>query len=221
LEVSIGFEPCLWIGGDYANVLPAPDGRVLLAVADASGKGVAAAMIASGVHSIVHSSIRAGSKLEDMIHSLNQYLLESTDRQSFVTMIGALVDPRTGKTICVNAGHPPMLVIEPNGNIMEMRYGNNPPLGVMPMTVELDTTELQPGHLLVLFTDGVSELRDPNGRMLGLDGIKSRLAEMYADEPRASLNDISARLKQTLDQIRGSASATDDRTFLLARREAR
>jgi phosphoserine phosphatase RsbU/P len=218
LEIAIGFEPCNWIGGDYANVLPISDGRVLLAIADACGKGMAAAMIASGVHSIVHSSIRAGSKLDAMVQSLNQYLLESMDRQSFVTMIGAMVDPRTGKATCFNAGHPPMLVIEPNGHVTEMRYGHNPPLGVMPMTIELDNIELKPGQLLVLFTDGLSEMRNPQGRMLGLDGVKSRLSQLYADEPGASLKDLADRLTKTLDEIRGEGTASDDRTFLLARR---
>ena len=219
LEVSIGFEPCKWIGGDYANVITGPDGRVCLVVADASGKGLAAAMIASGVHSIVHSAIRAGTDLEEMVLRLNQFLLESMNRQSLVTLIAAMLDPRTGAAKCVNAGHPPMLVIDPNGKVTELPYGHNPPLGVMPMKVELDSTQLQPGQLLALFTDGLTELRNSAGKMLGLDGISSSVASLYSKNPKTPLNDLCEKLNQSLDEIRGSLPSTDDRTFLLARRE--
>jgi phosphoserine phosphatase RsbU/P len=218
LEIAIGFEPCRWIGGDYANVLPMADGRVLLAVADACGKGLTAAMVASGVHSIVHSAIRSGAALGDAVGSLNQYLLESMHLQSFVTLVGAMLDPRSGKALCVNAGHPPMLIVDPTGKVTELRYGHNPPLGVMPMTVELDSAELNAGELLVLYTDGLSELRDARGKMLGLDGIKSRLSQIYSANSQLPLTELCQQLNQTLDEIRGAGAATDDRSFLLARR---
>ena len=219
LEVSIGFEPCRWIGGDYANVISGPDGKILLAVADASGKGLAAAMVASGVHSIVHSAIRAGSNLPDMIQRLNQYLLDSMDRQSFVTFIGVMLDPHTGEAQCINAGHPPMLVVDPDGKVAEMPFGHNPPLGVMPMSVQLDAAAIEPGQLVILFTDGLSELRDNCGKMLGLDGISSRISKLYAADPAMPLRDLCEKLNHSLDEIRGSCPSTDDRTFLLARRE--
>jgi sigma-B regulation protein RsbU (phosphoserine phosphatase) len=219
LEVAIGFEPCRWIGGDYANVISGPDGRVLLAVADASGKGLAAAMVASGVHSIVHSAIRAGANLEEMIQRLNQYLLESMDRQSFVTFIGIMLDPSSGQAQCINAGHPPMLIVSPDGKVTELPFGHNPPLGVMPMAIELDAAQIEPGQLMMLFTDGLSELREASGKMLGLNGISARLAELYAADPGASLRELSKKLNESLDEIRGASPSTDDRTFLLARRE--
>jgi serine phosphatase RsbU (regulator of sigma subunit) len=218
LEIAIGFEPCRWIGGDYANVLPVADGRVLLAVADACGKGMTAAMVASGVHSIVHSAIRSGANLDDAVGSLNQYLLESMNLQSFVTFVGVMLDPRSGKALYVNAGHPPMLIFDPAGKATEMRFGHNPPLGVMPMTIEVDSAELKSGELLVLYTDGLSELRDARGKMLGLDGIKSNVSALYSANPQIPLTDLCNQLNAKLDEIRGASAATDDRSFLLARR---
>ncbi|MGA3066188.1 MAG: SpoIIE family protein phosphatase [Tepidisphaeraceae bacterium] len=218
LEVSIGFEPCNWIGGDYANVISGPDGRVLLVVADASGKGMAAAMIASGVHSIIHSAIRSGTEIQDMVLRLNEFLVESMDRQSFVTLTGAMLDPHTGAAKCVNAGHPPMLVVDPDGKVTELPYGHNPPLGVMPMNVELDVAELQPGQLLVMFTDGLTELREPGRKMLGLEGLSARVSALYAENPGVALCELCGKLNAWLDEIRGACPSTDDRTFLLARR---
>jgi phosphoserine phosphatase RsbU/P len=142
LEIAIGFEPCRWIGGDYVNVLSAPDGRVFMAAADVSGKGLPAAMVATGVHSIVHAAIRSGIGLVEMVGSLNQYLLESMDRQSYVTMLGVMCDPLSGALQCANAGHPPMLIVRPDGAVREMPSGHCPPLGVVPMTAPLDDAEL-------------------------------------------------------------------------------
>jgi serine phosphatase RsbU (regulator of sigma subunit) len=218
LEIAIGFEPCRWIGGDYVNVLNAMDGQVLLAVADVSGKGLPAALVAGGVHSIVHSSIRAGLGLTKLAQSLNQYLLESMERQSFVTMAAALFDPKNGKIQLINAGHPPLLIFDSRGKVREAPYGHNPPLGVMPMTVEVDAMSLEPGELAILFTDGLTELLDSKNKMIGLQGLEHELSLLYGHYCREPLEKLSQLLKARLDEIHGGAAATDDRTFLLARR---
>ena len=143
LEIAIGYEPCPWIGGDYANVLTMPNSRVLLTVADVAGKGLPAAMVATGVNSIVHSAVRAGSDLTEIAQSINRFLLDSMDRQSFVTMLGVF-EQSTGNAQCLNAGHPPMLIFSPDGGTRVLPYAHNPPLGVMPTDITLDDTVLNP-----------------------------------------------------------------------------
>ncbi len=218
LEIAIGFEPCLWIGGDYANVLPAPDGRVFLIVADVSGKGLPAAMVATGVHSIVADAVSAGLSLPELAQSLNRLLIESMDRQSYLTVLAAIFDPKTGRVQCLNAGHPPMLVIDPTGEVRELTWGHNPPLGVLPTSPLIDFTQLEPSELLFLYTDGLSEMQDSTGKMLNVEGVKSHIAKLYAISPTEPLSKLSKQLSQSLDQIRGVSPVTDDRTFLLARR---
>jgi serine phosphatase RsbU (regulator of sigma subunit) len=219
LEIAIGFEPCLWIGGDYANVLPTSEGRTLLVVADVSGKGLPAAMIATGVHSVVASSASAGHTLAELAQSLNRFLIESMERQSFLTLLAVVYDPGTGRAQCLNAGHPPMLLIDTNGEVREMPYGQNPPLGVVPTSPAIDFADLNAGDLLFMYTDGLSDMLDANGKMLGTDEVRDRMAAMYRADPGAGLEGLSSRLVQTLDEIRGDSPVTDDRTFLLARRE--
>jgi serine phosphatase RsbU (regulator of sigma subunit)/pSer/pThr/pTyr-binding forkhead associated (FHA) protein len=218
LEVAIGFEPCLWIGGDYANVLAAPDGRVGLIVADVSGKGLPAAMVATGVHSVVDGSVGQGKSLAEMAQGLNRFLINSMDRQSHLTVLAVLFDPRTGHAEYLNAGHPPILIVRPDGEVRELNWGCNPPLGVLPTSPVIDAADLQPAELLFLYTDGVSEMYDAAGKMLGVQGVKSRLGELYSANSGAPLAQLRDRLSQKLDEIRGPSPATDDRTFLLARR---
>ncbi|HEY1923011.1 MAG TPA: SpoIIE family protein phosphatase [Tepidisphaeraceae bacterium] len=218
LEIAIGFEPCLWIGGDYANVLPAPDGRVFLIVADVSGKGLPAAMVATSVHGIVADAVSGGLSLPELAQSLNRLLIESMDRQSYLTVLAAIFDPKTGRVQCLNAGHPPMLVIDPTGEVRELTWGHNPPLGVLPTSPLIDFTQLEPSELLFLYTDGLSEMQDTTGKMLNVEGVKSHIAKLYAASPQEPLSTLSKQLSQSLDQIRGISPVTDDRTFLLARR---
>jgi sigma-B regulation protein RsbU (phosphoserine phosphatase) len=218
LEIAIGFEPCLWIGGDYANVLPAPDGRVFLIVADVSGKGLPAAMVATGVHGIVADAVSGGLSLSELAQSLNRLLIESMDRQSYLTVLAALFDPKTGRVQCLNAGHPPMLIIDRAGEVRELTWGHNPPLGVLPTSPLIDFAQLEPTELLFLYTDGLSEMQDSTGKMLNVEGVKSQIAALYAANPEISLSQLGEELSQSLDQIRGVSPVTDDRTFLLARR---
>ena len=218
MEIALGFEPCLWVGGDYVNVLTAPDGRVLLVIADVSGKGPPAAMVATGVHGVVHSEIRAGTSLSELARRLNETLLETLDLQCFVTMFLVLFDPKKGTGECVNAGHLPILIAAPDGKVTSHRCGHNPPLGIMPMSAEIESIELQPGQLMVLFTDGLSEMTDRSGKMLGVEGVEALVGRLYAADPRGSLDDLGKRLNTMLDELRGTPTATDDRTFLLARR---
>ncbi|MGD0540625.1 MAG: SpoIIE family protein phosphatase [Tepidisphaeraceae bacterium] len=218
LEIAIGFEPCLWIGGDYANVLPAPDGRVFLIVADVSGKGLPAAMIATGVHGIVADAVSGGLSLSELAQSLNRLLIESMDRQSYLTVLAVLFDPKTGRVQCLNAGHPPMLIIDRAGEVRELAWGHNTPLGVLPTSPLIDFAQLEPSELLFLYTDGLSEMQDSTGKMLNVEGVKSHIAELYAANPDAPLSHLGEQLSLSLDQIRGVSPVTDDRTFLLARR---
>lgn len=219
LEIAIGFEPCLWIGGDYANVLPTSEGRTLLVIADVSGKGLPAAMVATGVHSVVASSASAGHTLAELAQSLNRFLIDSMERQSFLTMVAIVFDPRTGRAQCLNAGHPPMLVIDSNGEVREMPYGQNPPLGVVPTSPAIDFADLNEGDLLFVYTDGLSDMLDARGKMLGTDEVRDRMAAMYRADARVPLEELSAKLVRTLEEIRGASPVTDDRTFLLARRQ--
>lgn len=218
LEVAIGFEPCLWIGGDYANVLATPDGRVALVVADVSGKGLPAAMVATGVHSVIAGSITQGKSLGEMAEDLNRFLINSMDRQSHLTVLAVLFDPRNGHMEYLNAGHPPIMIVNRGGEVRDLNFGHNPPLGVLPTSPTIDADALSPGQLLFLYTDGLTEMYDADGRMLGMAGVRAQIGQLYASSADIPLSQLRDKLSHHLDEIRAGSPVTDDRTFLLARR---
>ncbi|MFW6059317.1 MAG: SpoIIE family protein phosphatase [Phycisphaeraceae bacterium] len=215
LDTAIVFEPCRWVGGDYADILPTRDGRVLVTVADVCGKGTQAALTTASIHTMVHASVRAGTPLVEMMRNLNEHLLETLPDSSFATMACLVIEPGTGNIECVNAGHPPALVVNERGELRHMQEGENLPLGIAPVEPEGQDDQLEPGHWLALFSDGLTELADARGRMLGIDGLGEHFANACRE---SSAQQATEHLLAKANEIRGDRMAADDWTLLIARR---
>jgi sigma-B regulation protein RsbU (phosphoserine phosphatase) len=216
LDLAIGFVPCRWVGGDYVDVVPMKDGRTLLTVADVCGKGLPAALISSSLHTMVHTALDAGMGLAGMMASLNRYLCQTLSSESFVTMVAVAIDPRTGELECVNAGHPPALLLTPGAEPVELQSAANMPLSCDSEDPKGEASRIESGQLLCLYTDGLTELCDPSGHMLGINGLSSQLKLIFAPSPRAP--EVAEALTRELDALQGHRIPDDDRTFLLAKR---
>ncbi|MEZ0265001.1 MAG: SpoIIE family protein phosphatase [Phycisphaerae bacterium] len=217
LETAIGFEPCNWVGGDYVDVVPLRDGRVLLIVADVCGKGLPAALVSSSLHTMVHAGARAGEGPVALANALNEYVCDYLGEQSFATMICVAIDAATGACETVCAGHPHGLIIGPTGDVRLLRARSGLPLGLEPIPHVAAVDKLAPGEVLALFTDGLTELRAESEDMLGADGLADGLAQLYAIGATRPLAELVDQLNGCLDAFRGNAIVADDRTFLLAR----
>ncbi|HYE20731.1 MAG TPA: SpoIIE family protein phosphatase [Tepidisphaeraceae bacterium] len=240
LDVAIGFVPCRSVGGDYVDVVPTSDGRVLLVVADVCGKGLGAALVAQGLHTMMHASLLAHLSLRQTVTNLDRYLRQTLPVESFVTLIGVVLDPATGELECVNAGHPKPLVLTPYGGgevpmpmselsgstvlppatATELPCEPGLPLGIEyeeEVAISQSTHRLEPGQLLALYTDGLSELTLSAGDLLGTAGLRGVLSACFPTA-QTPARDSAAALTHKLDELQSGHAATDDRTFLLARR---
>jgi len=230
LDYAIGFTPCRWVGGDYVDLIKAPDsigGKILLTIADVCGKGLPAALVASSLHMMTHTAMRAGTPLEAIMQNLNIYLSESLTPGTFVTMLAALLEPETGKLEVINAGHPAGLFVSPAGEITQTQSAANLPLGLdADAAPHAETTTLHPGEYLVLFTDGLTELSVGEGELLGDDLLAQHISDLikthHAGADAALTTDsaaafLAAKLTALLDSLQ-VGMAQDDRTFLIARR---
>ncbi len=219
LDVNIGYKPCRWVGGDYADAFSTPDGRVLLCVADVSGKDLGAALITSSLHTMVHALVRAGQELGPIMGNLNDHLCEFLEDRSFVTMAAVMMDPVSGQMQYINAGHPPPLVFDADGNGQLLPSGDYYPLGVHDQPFEAQVAELKSGQMLAMATDGLTELTDAEGNMVGVGGLVKKLCEirkLLGDKGTAQR--VAEGLNEYLDRMQGMAVSQDDRTFLLALR---
>src|SRR5207248_801229 len=151
----------------------------VLAMADVCGKGLGAALVASSIHTMVHASALAGMGPRELMANLNQYLRTMLPEDSFVTMVCLGVDARTGEYECVNAGHPPALLLSPGKEPVELQSAANLPLGVASDEIACERGTIQSGELLALYTDGLTELSDEAGQMLDVAGLSRHLWEIY------------------------------------------
>ncbi len=217
LDVAIGFAPCRWVGGDYVDTVPLPNGSVLLAVADVSGKGLAAAMTTGNLHAIVHAHVGEDFNLSQLMRHLNTYLDRHLPDDAFVTMLALQIDPRSGEYEVVNAGHPRPMLAAPGAELAPLPAPAYPPLSVLEAPFEATRGRLPAGARLFLFTDGATDVCDEQDVRLELDGLLEMLARTVRELPDAPAAEIVRRLNASLDQYQGQSLPADDRTFLVAR----
>jgi serine phosphatase RsbU (regulator of sigma subunit) len=133
---------------------------------------------------------------------------------TFVTLVAVLIDPQDARLRYVNAGHPPALVVGADGAVRRVACGQNLPLGLDSATLEAGEDQLQPGEVLVLYTDGLIEQVDEGGKALGIHGLVATLADVSRGEAAA----VGAGLEAALARRQANRPREDDQSFLVARR---
>lgn len=215
LDVGFGFVPSKGVGGDYVDALPTADGRVLVTVMDVAGKGMDAALIASGLHTTVHLSIRQGLSLVEIVQTLNRHLIDTWFSSTSVTVAAAMIDPKTGRIEAVNCGHPTPIVVSADGRTRDLKAYEEVPLGLVEFELQVGVDRLAPGEMLAIYSDGLSELFNEQGAMLEVEGVTRYLGEIRRTSAgRAS--EMATMLHQRLAAFRGRALASDDISFILA-----
>jgi sigma-B regulation protein RsbU (phosphoserine phosphatase) len=212
-EVYAASQPCLQVGGDYYAAVEHPDGKTDLVLADVSGKGLPAAMIVSDLHTAIHLLLQMGGPLDTVIGSLNRHLRQSLLANKFITLVAVRLTPDSNGVACVVAGHTPPLVIKASGEITPTAV-SGPVLGMLDLPFTMQEIGLEPGDLLVSYTDGYSEAEAPDEEELGDAAITSALTG-WANLP---LTEIAHRLDSLAEQHRRGKPAHDDATLLLIRR---
>jgi serine phosphatase RsbU (regulator of sigma subunit) len=220
LDWAIRYEPCLACAGDYIDVVAREDGTLLLLVGDAAGKGMQAALITSGLHSIFHTQGRSRASLVEVVDAANRYLRTYLPDSSFVTLAALQLNPTTGEGMSVNCGHLPILSIDPSGTFHELPGGENLPLGVDDAPVQSVDIRIPLDHWLIAYTDGLSEMRNAAGDMLGCAALHQQFVRLCGNGGQCSAEQIAEGVSAWLDTYRGGASPEDDRTLLVARRAA-
>jgi serine phosphatase RsbU (regulator of sigma subunit) len=168
-EFFASYDAAQAVGGDYYDVFPLPDGKIILSFGDIAGKGVPGALIMSRMSSCVQSTIRHLQGIEEAICAINDHMCDSAVEGRFVTYVLAIVDPATHTLQLSNAGHMSPIIHRADGSIElfdEELVG--PPIGVVEdYPFESEAKQLNPGDLVVLFTDGVDEAMNYEDELYG------------------------------------------------------
>lgn len=219
-DVAIGFEPCKYVGGDYVDVHKATNGKIYITICDVCGKGMQAAIVTASLHALFHTAVELALPLVELMTRFNNYLMKTLPGESFVTANMMIFDPATRELESINAGHPPAMLVSPDGTVRKLSIGLHPPLGFIPTDFASETVTLADHELLCLYTDGLTESVNDAGNMLQISGVQNMLIGVYTDrgnEPAYALQDT---LTMLLDEYEGNAPRADDRTFLLLKTNA-
>lgn len=172
------YQPAEQVGGDYFDYIPLPDGRVAVIVADVVGHGIAAALLMAKLSAETRFSLYAELDPAAAITRLNEKL-SRLNVQRFVTLICAVLDPKTHRVTIVNAGHMPPLIRRKDGAIEEPGESiAGLPLGILDdVRYEQVETSIAPGESLTLFTDGINESLDKSGTFYTIDRMRKHIRE--------------------------------------------
>jgi serine phosphatase RsbU (regulator of sigma subunit) len=208
--------PCYEIGGDYYDFIEREDGRLVVTLGDVSGKGTAAALLMSSLHAAVHAQASSHHSLVETISAVNRYLADNIPNNRFVTLFYAELDPQSGALSFLNAGHNPPLIVHAAGTVEQLGSGGLP-LGIMrDAPYREGRTQLQPGDVLVIYSDGVSEAQNPTGEEFGT----TRLNEVVSRNMNASAAGIRDRIEAALTKFAEGTAAADDITLVIVKRQA-
>ena len=211
--------PSRFVAGDYYEAIRLDSGQLLLAVADVSGKGMAAALLMANLQAGLHVLRGSGLDLPEATARLNRLVCENTDAAKFITFCWALYDadgPDAGRLRYVNAGHNPPMLVRADGRVEELTEGGLI-LGVLPtVSYQQGETRVAPGDLLVLFSDGVTEAPDADGEEYG-EACLANLLRKHRDGTAAQ---AVAAIRADVARFTDAAPLSDDRTVLALKRTA-
>lgn len=209
-EFSSIYQPHLNVGGDYFDCVEHGNGQTTFCIADISGKGVAAALLMSNLEGVFHSLLSPDLDLKELVTKLNHNILRITQGDRFLTFFVAHYCKTSRQLSYINSGHtPPALVMK--GEVHRLDKGTTV-LGAfdeLPF-VEVGNLAIEGEAMVVLFTDGLSELRNEKGEFLEEEFGHEFVKENY----QLSAEAFNKKMMSRLGEFRGKAGFEDDFTVL-------
>lgn len=206
--------PCRTVGGDYYDFIPYGDGKLALLVGDVAGKGMPAALMMSNLQAHIQVLAELGGPVGSVMQRLNRAIAVRCPLNRFITFFIGVLDPATGELTYCNAGHNPPVLVRREGSI-ERLEGGGMVLGIFPgANYEHYTTMLEPGDLLALFSDGVSEAVSAEGEEFAEDHI----GELLVQRRDAPIEKVLSDIMTELGEWTAGEPFADDVTLVLVRR---
>lgn len=211
-------DPARQTSGDFYEFIQLPDGRLGIAIADVADKGAGAALFMAMTHSLLRTY--AGSYPEQpdsVIAEINRRMLADTSVALFVTVFYGILEPTSGKLVYCNAGHNPPCLLRSNASRQELLSRTGIALGIFEEAAwEARTITLEPGDLLVMYTDGVVDAQNPAGDQYGDEKLQGII-----DETRLlPAGELLGILAEDIHKHTGAAEQTDDITIVVLRRNS-
>ena len=185
--------PAKVVSGDFYNFSDLGDGKYGFGVADVSGKGIKSSLLMSKASSLYRCLSKTNFSAADLLMQLNNEICETISRGMFVTMLVGIYDSNKNEMLLSSAGHEPPIIFSKDGSFTNYTEAG-PPLGIMPKTKYTEHTIPFVDSSMYIFTDGITEIKNPDGKMLESEGFQNYIKK-YQETPN------NERLKTIIDEI--------------------
>ena len=210
-HVASCYQPARTVGGDFYDLIELPDGRVMVVAGDVTDKGVPAALVMASTHALLRSAALTVSSPGEVLGRVNDLLVPQIPLHMFVTCLVLVIDPATGRTQFANAGHNLPYLRGRTGVTQLAARGM--PLGLMPGSrYDEHETVIEPGDIVLLYSDGITEQLDAGGDMFGFGRTEALVAAS------ATGDDLVQRCMAALSAFSGEVEQEDDITLLALHR---
>lgn len=204
-------EPAKEVGGDFYDFFPVDENRLCFVIADASGKGVPAALFMAVSMTLLKATARRGIPPEEILARVNDELSRDNRVNMFVTVFCGILDTATGEVIFANAGHNYPLLMGTSGEAHFLKTVNGPALGVMENApYRRETLQLEPGDSFFLYTDGVTEAMNTAEELFGDDRLQRELETLAG----ADLDCVTTGIMERVKEFAAGAPQSDDITIM-------
>jgi sigma-B regulation protein RsbU (phosphoserine phosphatase) len=215
LDYSGRCRPAREVGGDYYDFLELPGGKLGIAIGDVSGKGVGAALMMASLEAMLRGLASVLDDLTDLMSRVNSLISQASSANRYATLFYAQYDPQSRQLSYVNAGHNPPVVVRKSGRairVFRLETGG-PVIGLLRHHYQQELFGLEPGDLVVLFTDGISESMNAREEEWGED----RLIELAKRSLGLPAFEVMTRILADAEAFAAGASQHDDMTLVVLR----
>jgi len=209
IELAIHYKPAMWVGGDYFDLWQLTDDKLIFAVGDVSGKGLAAAMVMSNLQAALRMALSADSDLGESVKKVNSHMMQHLPEGLFVTLFLGVLEVSTGTIEYINAGHLLPIVIKPNSGPKLLKHDDNPVIGVMDAPFEKAVLKIKANEGMVIFTDGITETMSPGSEQYQDSGIIKLLEKTKVSTAEA----VVGAIVKDVEAFRQSLPQQDDTTI--------
>jgi serine phosphatase RsbU (regulator of sigma subunit)/DNA-binding NarL/FixJ family response regulator len=223
-QLAVTLEPASETSGDFYDFIPLPGGQLGMVVADVSDKGMGAALYMALSRTLIRTYAAEYPARPDLVLSATSSRILADARAGlFVTAFYGILDPETGVLTYCNAGHNPPYLLDRHGKYpVRTLEKTGMALGAIEDTTwKANTTRMEPGQVLFLYTDGITDTQDLQGEFFGRDRLLERLqAEVSSPKPqKPAAQHIQEAMSTTVRQFRRDAPQFDDMTFMVLVRD--
>ena len=216
-DVHGSMAPAQNVSGDFFDVVTMEHGRIGLAVADVSDKGIPAALFMMSSRTLLKGAAIGEGRPDRVLTEVNNVLHGDNRNDMFVTILYMMYDPETGSMTYVNGGHCRPLVVHADGSSTELPPTDGIVLGLSAgYEYAQKSAALKPGETLIMYSDGVSEARNPPGEEFGT----ARLKSLFEGSPPGSAREANETVLNAVTAFAGGSAQSDDITCLALHRRA-